>query len=112
MSTQKTTWHKLFDSYQEACVVFKVGDIKKAQIETLVLSVGRRDTTTFFAVSDSCTHEGISLSKGQIKNNKIECPWHHYLFDIKTGVCLTDNSCANIKVYQIRIDDSGFYIGI
>ena len=38
-------------------------------------------------VSDVCVHRGGSLSGGKIKKNCIECPYHGWQFNGKTGEC-------------------------
>lgn len=66
----------------------------------------------FFAVQDSCTHNGESLSKGHINYlGEIVCPWHGYRFDLQTGrPC--DSSSPDLATYPVKVDDTGFYVGI
>ncbi len=104
------TYHKLFDSYEHACAVFKIGDLKKVKIDDALLCLGR-NLTGFFAMDDRCAHEGISLSKGEFKNNAVVCPWHHFHFDINTGKC-TSNECGAVAIFEIKIDEEGFFIGV
>jgi nitrite reductase/ring-hydroxylating ferredoxin subunit len=66
----------------------------------------------FFAVQDSCSHNGESLSGGKINYlGEVVCPWHGYRFDLSTGRA-TDSSCADLKTYPIKFDETGFFIGI
>ena len=39
----------------------------------------------FFAIDDSCTHSGASLSEGKLEGCKVTCGWHAAEFDCKTG---------------------------
>ncbi len=34
-----------------------------------------------------CPHAGGDLAKGKVVGNRIRCPTHSYLFDLKTGSC-------------------------
>lgn len=66
----------------------------------------------FRAVQDACTHNGESLSKGAINYlGEIICPWHNYRFDMSNGRAC-DSSSADLRTYPIRLDDTGFFIGI
>jgi 3-phenylpropionate/trans-cinnamate dioxygenase ferredoxin component len=66
----------------------------------------------FFAVQDTCTHNGESLSKGSLNYlGEIICPWHNYRFDLQTGREGANRS-ADLKTYPLKIEQEGFYIGI
>jgi nitrite reductase/ring-hydroxylating ferredoxin subunit len=66
----------------------------------------------FYAVQDSCTHNGESLSKGRLNYlGEIICPWHGYRFSMQSGRA-SDSSCPDLTTYPIRADASGFYIGL
>jgi 3-phenylpropionate/trans-cinnamate dioxygenase ferredoxin subunit len=39
----------------------------------------------FFAVDGLCPHKGFELDRAQLWDCRIECPWHHYEYDIRTG---------------------------
>ena len=43
---------------------------------------------TYYAIGDSCTHRGGSLSEGDVQGTKVTCPWHGADFDLKTGAVL------------------------
>jgi nitrite reductase/ring-hydroxylating ferredoxin subunit len=40
------------------------------------------------AASAVCPHEGAPLADGSIRQGSVDCPRHHYLFDLKTGANL------------------------
>lgn len=66
----------------------------------------------FYAVQDTCTHNGESLSKGRINYlGDVICPWHGYRFELETGRA-ADSSCRDLVTYPIKIDNSGFFIGL
>lgn len=39
----------------------------------------------FFALDGVCPHKGFELEHAQLWDNLIDCPWHHYQYDIRTG---------------------------
>jgi len=71
-----------------------------------------RQGTTIFAVSDTCTHNGESLSKGKVNNAcEIVCPWHGQIFSLKTGREHQQQS-RDLECYPIKEEADGVYIGI
>lgn len=67
----------------------------------------------FFAVDDECSHLRESLSKGRVNNYcEVICPWHGYRFSLQTGVETSGNGCPDLRTFEVKIDDEGFWIGI
>lgn len=66
----------------------------------------------FFAVSDKCSHNGESLSKGIVNfAGEVVCPWHGHQFNLKTGREYQERS-ADLVTFPIREEDDGLYIGL
>jgi|SRR4051812_30837544 nitrite reductase/ring-hydroxylating ferredoxin subunit len=66
----------------------------------------------FFAVQDTCTHNGESLSKGAINYlGELICPLHNYQFDLQSGRECSARS-RDLNTYPVKIDESGFFVGI
>jgi 3-phenylpropionate/trans-cinnamate dioxygenase ferredoxin subunit len=66
----------------------------------------------FFAVQDACSHNGESLSKGQINYlGEVVCPLHNYQFDLQNGRECSARS-RDLKTYPVKVDESGFFVGI
>ena len=42
----------------------------------------------FHATDDSCPHQGASLGEGTYHEGRVICPWHGWVFDVRTGACL------------------------
>lgn len=108
---KRMEWLKLFSSEEEAQLRLQNN---KPQ---LVIANGKRiclvnHNNKFSAVQDSCTHSGASLSQGHVNYlGEIICPLHGYCFNMQTGQELSARS-RDLKTYPIKIDDSGFFIGI
>lgn len=63
--------------------------VKKKPISVTILGVPLvifRTYSGVVALQDRCPHRNAPLSKGVIKNNKIECPYHGWQFD-SNGIC-------------------------
>lgn len=104
-------WVKIFSSEEEA-----KHRLTGKSLQLLVLHEVRiclaQTNDTFHAVQDSCTHNGESLSKGHLNHmGEVICPWHNYCFNLQTGREFQSRS-KDLKTYPIKIDETGFYIGI
>jgi nitrite reductase/ring-hydroxylating ferredoxin subunit len=104
-------WIKVFSSDEEA-------RSRLASKRTQLLIIGDKRIclalhhNEFFAVQDECSHNGESLSKGQVNFvGEVICPWHNYRFDLRSGKAV-DSSCSDLKTYPVRAEPSGFFIGI
>ena len=104
-------WIKIFSGIDEA-----TQRLTEDQPQLVVIGKRRiclvRQGSNFFAVQDACSHNGESLSKGKVNYlGEVVCPWHGYRFELKSGRA-TDSSCADLRTFPLKIDESGFFIGI
>ena len=53
-------------------------------VEDTEVVIGRKGGA-LFAFNNSCPHRGASLSKGELKDNRVVCYMHGYEYDIFTG---------------------------
>ena len=66
----------------------------------------------YFATQDTCSHNGESLSKGQLNYlGEIVCPWHNYRFEMRSGRECQSRS-RDLEIFPLRIDETGFFIGL
>lgn len=111
MFKKKIIWQKVFESEEQGFDVIP----DNGSIEVLV---GRRRFCMarykgdFYAMDNRCPHQGAPLSGGKCnENGAIECPWHKYPFDLKTGrYTLGPGDC--VETYPVEKRADGIYIGI
>jgi len=55
----------------------------------------------YYAIKNSCAHQGYPLAEGNLKDCMVECPLHGWVYDIRNGNCL---SLPNKKIltYELR----------
>jgi len=54
----------------------------------------------YYAIGNFCPHKGAPLSEGLLCGHIIECSWHGWQFDVRTGDCLTVNE--KIKTHRVQ----------
>jgi nitrite reductase/ring-hydroxylating ferredoxin subunit len=57
----------------------------------------------FFAIENFCPHKGAPLADGRLCGHMIECDWHGWRFDVRTGQCITNSS--HVEAYEVVIED-------
>ena len=55
------------------------------------------------AVDNACPHEGYPLSKGDVRDGLITCPWHNYKFALADGRCVKGDE--DVRCFDVRVDD-------
>jgi nitrite reductase/ring-hydroxylating ferredoxin subunit len=58
-----------------------------------------------YALADTCTHEGESLSKGTLVGLEIECPAHNSRFDVRTGAVCNLPASEAVHAYDVVIEE-------
>ena len=62
-----------------------------------------RTSSGWVAVSDACPHMGASLAEGKIVDGKIECAWHGWKFDLRTGKnAFKEWACVTVYAVHVR----------
>ena len=64
----------------------------------------------YYATENFCPHKGALLSEGALCGHVIECWWHGWQFDVRSGECLTVQE--RIKTYRIWIEDDQIKVEI
>jgi 3-phenylpropionate/trans-cinnamate dioxygenase ferredoxin component len=73
-------WHQVLRS--EA---LKTGTLAKVIVESKAVLLARLEDGTPAAASTVCPHRGEDLSGGMVYMGAVDCPLHHYLYDLRTG---------------------------
>ena len=65
----------------------------------------------YYAMDDTCTHSGASLSEGQLDGSTVTCGWHGAKFDCKTGKLEKFPAKINdLKSYKVIVESDDIFI--
>ena len=56
------------------------------------------------ALGDVCAHKGGPLSDGRLTGTRLACPWHGWMYDVRTGQCVFPARGAAVSTYPVRVD--------
>jgi nitrite reductase/ring-hydroxylating ferredoxin subunit len=59
----------------------------------------------FYAIDNTCPHQGGPLVEGWIEGPIVTCPWHAWCFDVRSGK-MTLSDFASVDVFDVQIIDS------
>ncbi|MEW5943716.1 MAG: non-heme iron oxygenase ferredoxin subunit [Pseudomonadota bacterium] len=58
----------------------------------------------YYAIEDTCTHDGGELASGEVEGGIITCPRHGARFSIKTGAVLAPPAYEPVATFPVRIE--------
>ena len=65
----------------------------------------------YFAMDDTCTHKGASLSEGTLESSTVTCPWHGSTWDCKTGKLMDFATKLNdLASYKVAVESDSVFI--
>jgi nitrite reductase/ring-hydroxylating ferredoxin subunit len=92
----------------EIIAIGRVGDVPPGRVATVALA-NRTELALyningeFYAIENFCPHKGAPLADGHLCDHTVECDWHGWRFDLRTGQCLTKGSA--VETYEVIIED-------
>ena len=66
---------------------------------------------TFYAMDNTCRHQGGPLGEGYLEGSSVTCPWHGWEYDITTGDCQTNPNARQAK-YNVKVEGEDILIEI
>lgn len=86
------------------------GKLNKVSVDGKEVLVVNLDGN-YFAMDDTCTHSGASLSEGQLDGSTVTCPWHGSTWDCKTGKLEKFPAKINdLKSYKVTVESDNIFI--
>ena len=65
----------------------------------------------YFAMDDTCTHKGASLSEGTLEGSTVTCPWHGSTWDSKTGKLMDfATKLKDLASYKVAVESDSVFI--
>jgi 3-phenylpropionate/trans-cinnamate dioxygenase ferredoxin component len=80
------------------------GDYAQLEIDGALVAVFNIDGT-FYAIEDTCTHDGGELAGGAVEGDVVICPRHGARFCLRTGSALTPPAYEPVRTFETRIND-------
>ncbi len=107
-------WHRVLSG--DALPTGKLAKVRAGNRNILLV---RLDDGTLAATAIACPHRGADLSEGMLYLDAIDCPLHHYLYDLRSGenryprnVFPADLAVnlAPLTLYQVKEEDGWIWV--
>ena len=107
-------WHKVLPS-----AALPPGRLSKVEVAGRGLLLARLDDGTLAATTSVCPHRGEDLSQGMLYFDAIDCPLHHYVYDLRTGVNRYPRDVfpadlaarlAPLRLYPVKDEDGWIWV--
>ena len=79
------------------------GGVKRVLIGDRKIGVYRLDGV-YYALDDTCTHIGCSLTRGELEGPTVTCACHGSQFDVTSGAVLRGPAQQPVRSRQVQID--------
>lgn len=86
------------------------GEGRAFEVDGTMIAVFR-DKGEYFALEDSCPHQGAPLSDGMVCDKTVTCSWHGWRFSLDDGRWL-DSPRTRVKSYSVRVVDDQVQVGV
>ncbi len=94
-------------------MVARVADVPPGTAKAVV--VGAREIAlfnvggTFYALDNTCPHQGGPLAEGWIDGTRVTCPWHAWTFELTNGA-MTLGDYASVDVFDVEVEEENVLV--
>ncbi|MEK6852412.1 MAG: Rieske (2Fe-2S) protein [Nanoarchaeota archaeon] len=86
------------------------GEGRPLEVEGVSIALFNLDGK-FFALSNTCLHEGGPIGEGSVDDSTVTCPWHGWQYDVKSGNCLTFEG-LKLKSYKTKVVGEKVFVSL
>ena len=87
------------------------GEVFVTEIENVRVVICNFDGT-YYAIEDTCSHEGSSFDDADLFEEEISCPRHGAIFDVRTGEALGAPADLPVATYEVRVNGNTIEVGL
>ncbi len=66
---------------------------------------------TFYAIDNTCKHQGGPLGEGELAGRVVTCPWHGWTYDVSTGISPDDPDCS-VDRFEVKVQGEDVMVGM
>ena len=88
---------------------FEPGQTKLVEVNGFRIAVSRVGDAVY-ALHDMCGHQGGPLSDGRLSGTRLACPWHGWMYDVRTGECLMPTRGGRVQSYPVRVEAGEIFV--
>ena len=94
----------------------RLDDLQAGQLQLVEAGGARvvlaRVRDEVYACQDACAHQGGPLSEGKLSGVRLACPWHGWMYDVRTGECVLPGRGKRVASYPVRVEAGEVWVEI
>jgi 3-phenylpropionate/trans-cinnamate dioxygenase ferredoxin subunit len=99
------------------CLVARLTDLKenplrRVEAEGVPICLARLDSGEVYAISDTCSHDLVELSDGDLDGDVVECPAHGSCFNVRTGEVSGLPATEPVATYPVSVEDGEIFVEV
>jgi nitrite reductase/ring-hydroxylating ferredoxin subunit len=63
-----------------------------------------------YACGAVCAHKGGPLEDGKLSGTRLACPWHGWMYDVRTGDCVFPARGAHVPSFPTVVDAGDVWV--
>ena len=63
-----------------------------------------------YACGAVCSHRGGPLEDGKLSGTRLACPWHGWMYDVRTGECVFPGRGARVPTFPAVVDAGDVWV--
>ena len=87
------------------------GEAKAYEVEGRPVALCNVDGE-LYALENICTHAFAILSEGGLVGDRIKCPLHGALFDVRTGEAKSLPAVKAVPTHELKVEDGVVYVAL
>ena len=86
------------------------GNVAEAEVEGVPLCVANVEGE-LSVINNLCPHRGGPLGQGWLEGELVVCPWHSWMFHVKTGVAEYPSN-ERVDAFPVRVEDDDVLVEV
>lgn len=66
----------------------------------------------YYALEALCRHQDKPIAPGKLDGEVVECPWHSWHYNVRTGELLDYLSGVKMTTYRVDVKDGDIYVDV
>jgi apoptosis-inducing factor 3 len=63
-----------------------------------------------YACGAVCAHKGGPLEDGKLSGTRLACPWHGWMYDVRTGDCVFPGRGARVSTFPTVVEAGDVWV--
>jgi nitrite reductase/ring-hydroxylating ferredoxin subunit len=65
-----------------------------------------------YACGAVCSHKGGPLEDGKLSGTRLACPWHGWMYDVRTGECVFPGRGARVPSFRTSVEAEDIWVEV